>query len=100
MINSNPYKSTLARYSTGKRLLSQRKMLSDSIQKISHLPSRHFIAVALLILMACSTGFAAGQQNPIAGHWEGAIKLPSGDLKISLEFNDSAGKLSATITIP
>jgi len=61
---------------------------------------RHYISLLLLILTACSTGFAAGQQNPIAGHWEGAIKLPSGDLKISVDFTNTAGKLSATITIP
>ncbi len=41
------------------------------------------------------------QQSPIAGHWEGAIKLPSGALNISVDFASSPdGKLSATITIP
>lgn len=41
------------------------------------------------------------QKSPIAGHWEGAIKLPSGALNISVDFASSPdGKLSATITIP
>lgn len=70
------------------------------MQRFSRLLSaRHFVAVALFIL-ACSTGFAAAQQNSIAGHWEGAIKLPAGDLKFSADFTDVAGKLSATISIP
>ena len=101
MIRTEPYISTLERHSIGTRLFTQVRTLSNSIPPISHvLSGRHFVAVALFILMACSTGFAAGQQNSIAGHWEGTIKLPSGDLKISVEFTDVAGKLSATITIP
>jgi CubicO group peptidase (beta-lactamase class C family) len=69
---------------------------------MSHISSgRHVIAVILLMLMACPTGLALWQQNSPAGHWEGAIKLPSGDLKISVDFTaDTAGKFSATITIP
>jgi CubicO group peptidase (beta-lactamase class C family) len=101
MIKSNPYKSTLAGYSTGKSLSSQLQTVGNLMPPISHMLSgRHFISVALFIVMCCSTGFAAAQQNSIAGHWEGAIKLPSGDLKISVDFTDVAGKLSATITIP
>jgi CubicO group peptidase (beta-lactamase class C family) len=100
MLKSEPYKPTLASHSS-KRQLAQLQTARNSMRPISYLPSgRHFIAVGLLILMACSAGLAAGQQNSIAGHWEGAIKLPSGDLKISVEFTDAAGKLSATITIP
>ena len=101
MIKTNPFQSTLARYSTGKRLSSQLQAACNSMSPISHLPSgRPFIALVFLILMACSTEFGAGQQNSIAGHWEGAIKLPNGELKISVDFTDTAGKLSATITIP
>src|SRR5258708_34823945 len=101
MIKSNPYQSILATHSTGKSLSSQVQTERKSTALISHLHSGcHFIAVALFILIACSIGFAAGQQNSIAGHWEGAIKLPAGDLKFSADFTDVAGKLSATITIP
>jgi CubicO group peptidase (beta-lactamase class C family) len=100
MIKTEPDESIGPRHSTVERLLFKRQKGSNSMPPISHLPSpRHFIAVGLLILMACSTAFA-GLQNSIAGHWEGAIKLPAGDLKISVEFTDTAGKLSATITIP
>ncbi len=101
MIKSNPTESILARYSTGTRSSAQPETARNSMCAILHVLLRsHFIAVALFILMACSSGFAAGQQNSIAGHWEGAIKLPSGELKLSVEFTDAAGKLSATITIP
>src|SRR6185503_5528274 len=46
-------------------------------------------------------GFVATSQTSIAGHWEGAITLPSGALNLSVDFARSAdGKLSATVTIP
>ncbi len=60
------------------------------------------ILLPLLLLVVVSLAVASpAQQNSIAGHWEGAIKLPNGDLKISVDFTAAAdGKLSATITIP
>lgn len=62
---------------------------------------QHFIASLPIILMCALLAFAAPQQNPIAGHWEGAIKLPTGALNISVDFTVAAdGKLAATITIP
>src|SRR5438309_331026 len=62
---------------------------------------RHLIGLGLLLLMASSTGFAALQQDSIAGHWEGVITLPNGALNISVDFTASAvAKLSATISIP
>lgn len=66
------------------------------------IPSLHRFVIALLFSLLCSApALAASQQNPVAGHWEGAIKLPNGDLKISVDFTAAAdGKLSATITIP
>jgi len=60
--------------------------------------------ILLPLLLVAVVGLVAAspvQQNSIAGHWEGAIKLPSGDLKISVDFEAAAdGKLSAKITIP
>src|SRR5205823_5129242 len=74
---------------------------ANSMRSISRLlRAGHFISVVLFLLMTCSIGLAAGQQNSIAGHWEGAIKLPSGDLKLSVDFTNTAGKLSATVSIP
>ncbi|HXU39359.1 MAG TPA: serine hydrolase [Blastocatellia bacterium] len=100
MIKPEPYISSWERHSIGTKLLIQRRTVSKSPTPIQHfLSRRHFVAVALLILLAGS-GFATAQQNSIAGHWEGVIKLPSGELKFSVEFTDAAGKLSATITIP
>ena len=67
------------------------------------LSRRRLICVALLILMAFQVGFGfvATSQTSIAGHWEGAITLPSGALNLSVDFARSAdGKLSATVTIP
>src|SRR5262245_50763726 len=62
--------------------------------------SRYLIANLLLILVCCSA-FAAQGQNPLIGHWEGAIKLPTGALNFSVDFTVAAdGKLAATITIP
>ncbi|HEX9001850.1 MAG TPA: serine hydrolase [Blastocatellia bacterium] len=55
----------------------------------------------LFSLLGLVTALAASQQNSIAGHWEGAIKLPGGALNISVDFSAAAdGRLSATITIP
>lgn len=72
-------------------------MLSTS----SSLFRRHLIGIGLLVLIVSSTGFAAFQQNSIAGHWEGAITLPNGAVNISVDFTASAGgKLSAAISIP
>lgn len=67
--------------------------------------SFHRLFVVLLNALFCSAlAFAAQPQNPasaIAGHWEGAIKLPNGELKISVDVTNSAdNRLSATITIP
>lgn len=66
-----------------------------------HLQFRRGIAAFLFILFCGVLVRAASQSNSIAGHWEGAIQLPSGELKISVDFAAAAdGKLSATITIP
>jgi len=59
------------------------------------------IFLALLLSLSSTSTFAAIQQNPVAGHWEGAIKLPTGALNFSVDFTVAAdGKLAATITIP
>ncbi|HEU0176806.1 MAG TPA: serine hydrolase [Blastocatellia bacterium] len=64
--------------------------------------SRYLIIKLLLALICCSLpAFAAPHQNSLAGHWEGAIKLPTGALNFSVDFTVAAdGKLAATITIP
>jgi CubicO group peptidase (beta-lactamase class C family) len=64
--------------------------------------SRYLIINLLLVLICCSSQiFAAPQQNPLVGHWEGAIKLPTGALNFSVDFTVAAdGKLAASITIP
>ncbi|HMV46565.1 MAG TPA: serine hydrolase [Blastocatellia bacterium] len=65
------------------------------------LPLRGFASAFLFILLCFAFAPAAAQQNSVAGHWEGAIKLPGNELKISVDFTAAAdGKLSATITIP
>jgi CubicO group peptidase (beta-lactamase class C family) len=62
--------------------------------------SLNTVAIAIILVLSCSALFA-GIQKSIAGHWEGAITLPSGTLAISVDFAAEAdGKLSATITIP
>ncbi len=63
--------------------------------------SRHLFINLLFILICVVIVFAAPQQNPLAGHWEGAIKLPTGAINISVDFTVAAdGKLTATISIP
>src|SRR5262245_29543985 len=62
-----------------------------------------YLIVSLLLVLICHPplAFAAPQQNPLIGHWEGAIKLPTGALNFSVDFTAGAdGKLAATITIP
>jgi hypothetical protein len=69
---------------------------------ISSKRSRHNFFINLLFVLICAAlVFAAPQQNPIAGHWEGVIKLPTGALNFSVDFTVAAdGKPAATITIP
>ncbi len=64
--------------------------------------SRHRFIINLLLVLVCfSLAVAAPHQNPLVGHWEGAIKLPTGPLNFSVDFTVAAdGKLAATITIP
>src|SRR5262249_25146658 len=62
-----------------------------------------YLIVSLLLVLLCRPPltFAAQQQNPLVGHWEGAIKLPTGALNFSVDFTvASDGKLAAAITIP
>jgi CubicO group peptidase (beta-lactamase class C family) len=62
-----------------------------------------YLIVSLLSVLICGsiTAFAARPQNPLIGHWEGAIKLPTGALNFSVDFTVAAdGKFAATITIP
>lgn len=56
----------------------------------------------LLLLLTFNLAIASyAQQNSIAGHWEGAINVPNGDIKISVDVTSASdGKLSATISIP
>ncbi|MGH9752141.1 MAG: serine hydrolase, partial [Blastocatellia bacterium] len=63
--------------------------------------SRRLVINLLLVLICFSLASAAPQQNPLVGHWEGVIKLPTGALNFSVDFRTGAdGKLAATITIP
>src|SRR5262252_10108751 len=69
------------------------------------MPNKHpllsRVFIAFLLSLSSILTFAAVQQSPIAGHWEGAIKLPTGALNISVDFTAASdGKLAAAITIP
>src|SRR5262245_46264146 len=69
------------------------------------MPNKHpllsCVFLAFLFSLPSILTFAAVQQSPIAGHWEGAIKLPTGALNFSVDFTvASDGKLAAAITIP
>jgi len=69
------------------------------------MPNKHLLLsrplLAFLFSLYFTLTFAAVQQNPIIGHWEGAIKLPTGALNFSVDFTVAGGgKLAATITIP
>src|SRR5689334_17410871 len=71
------------------------------MQPTPALPIRRFVFAICFSLFCAALALAAPQQNPIAGHWEGAIKVPNGALSISVDFTAAAdGKLSATISIP
>ena len=54
--------------------------------------------LALFTLLIAPTAFAAGP--PAAGHWEGAITLPTGPLKIAVDLAEAGGEWSGTIDIP
>src|SRR5262249_15293245 len=74
------------------------------MSSISLMHSRRLIISLLFILICSSLALASTRQKPLAtlvGHWEGAIKLPTGAINISVDFTVAAdGKLTATITIP
>src|SRR5262245_64223369 len=83
-----------------KRRSKPRNLSKDQIMPNKHpLLSRVFLP--FLLSLSSILTLAAVQQSPIAGHWEGAIKLPTGALNISVDFTVvSDGKPAATITIP
>ncbi len=57
---------------------------------------------ALLLVLALAVGVAAQTSNAmsLAGKYEGTAKGPNGDVKMSLELLNDAGKLSGQITSP
>jgi CubicO group peptidase (beta-lactamase class C family) len=58
------------------------------------------IFLAFLLSLSSTLTFAAIQQNPIAGHWEGALKWPPGAVSFSVDFTVTAdGRLAGTMTI-
>lgn len=66
--------------------------------KVTSTPARLTLSFLFLIIFGLSV---YAQTNPVAGHWEGAIKLPTADLKISVNVtSSSSGKLEAAIDIP
>jgi CubicO group peptidase (beta-lactamase class C family) len=71
------------------------------MQPTPALSLRRFVSALCFTLLCYALALAAPQQSPIAGYWEGAIKLPNGALNFSVDFTAANnGKLSATITIP
>ncbi|MGW8267699.1 MAG: hypothetical protein ACWGSQ_15145 [Longimicrobiales bacterium] len=58
-------------------------------------------AVALLFAMTWGGGSVVGQEAPTpAGHWEGAIVVPGGELGIDVDLMVEAGTWSGDISIP
>lgn len=61
---------------------------------------RFLLAISLCLVIA-GIGLAAVQATNLPGHWEGTIKLPTGELNFSVDVTAGAdGKLAGTITIP
>src|SRR5215469_10370892 len=60
----------------------------------------YVLSTCIFLLAVCGLGLAAIQQNSVTGHWEGAIKLPTGPLSLSIDVSGTADKLSATASIP
>ena len=57
--------------------------------------------VALLLAMAWTGGSLTGQEAPTpAGHWDGAIVVPGGELGINVDLMVDAGTWSGDISIP
>jgi len=58
-------------------------------------------SVALLFATAWAGSSAGGQEAPTpAGHWEGAIVVPGGELGIDVDLMVEAGTWSGDISIP
>jgi hypothetical protein len=67
----------------------------------SHTLQRLVICVLIVLATGASVFAAVRQATLIAGHWEGAITLPTGALGMSVDFTVGGdGKLSATLSIP
>jgi pimeloyl-ACP methyl ester carboxylesterase len=60
-----------------------------------------FITILLLIsLPSFAAAEPAPPPPPIAGHWEGAIQLPAGELQVMIDLIPGAGGWTGTIDIP
>jgi hypothetical protein len=57
--------------------------------------------VAFFLALGCAAGSLAGQEAPTpAGHWDGAIVVPGGELGINVDLMVDAGTWSGDISIP
>ncbi|HEY0783289.1 MAG TPA: alpha/beta fold hydrolase [Thermoanaerobaculia bacterium] len=54
----------------------------------------------LVLMVVPRAASAAGDPSPAAGHWEGAITLPPGDLQVLVDLVHDAAGWSGTIDIP
>src|SRR5215510_15248192 len=90
---------------TTERFINQASARLDNLRYIfseeNIMPNKHPLLsrsfLALLLSLSSTLTFAAVQQSPIAGHWEGAIKLPTGSLNFSVDFTvASDGKVVLT----
>ncbi len=62
--------------------------------------TKRAFGVALVFLMASVLPRGALAEQPIAGHWEGAISIMGQDLGIKVDFRSDATGLKASIDIP
>jgi hypothetical protein len=66
-----------------------------------HVMTRLVLAATCLVaLIVCSSVTFAQSTAAPAGHWEGAIQAPGGELKIEIDLAGSGDKWEGTITIP
>jgi hypothetical protein len=58
------------------------------------------LAFLLLLLQAFLNAFAADAATSAAGHWEGTIALPNGEIPIRVDLSSTSGAWQGTIDMP
>ena len=61
---------------------------------------RAVVLFTMLMFISLCVPFETPAQTSLAGHWEGAITQPAGELKILVDFTSTADNIKGTFDLP